>query len=197
MWILELLFCIVQIPVLNCVNALECILTYEYNVALAQVRTSSQCSSSRRTMTRTATWTSSPPPPCAFICTLDVWSAGVRLRYALLSSQDTCLHVAAPVRAQNLRALMYSIAPAERLQVKKIAGRIIPAIATTTAVIAGLVRPPLGTHEHSSILYSQLSRAYVSISYEPRLNSGALSSVRTHLDLLFDSLYVQVHVSVR
>jgi len=41
---------------------------------------------------------------------------------------------------QNLRASMYSIENSDRLKIKRIAGRIVPAIATTTAAIAGLVR---------------------------------------------------------
>jgi len=40
---------------------------------------------------------------------------------------------------QNLRASMYSIENSDRLKIKRIAGRIVPAIATTTAGIAGLV----------------------------------------------------------
>ena len=41
---------------------------------------------------------------------------------------------------QNLRAMMYSIEAVDRLKTKLIAGRIVPAIATTTAAVAGLVR---------------------------------------------------------
>lgn len=41
--------------------------------------------------------------------------------------------------ASCLRAMMYGIETVERLEVKRIAGRIIPAIATTTAAVAGLV----------------------------------------------------------
>ncbi len=41
--------------------------------------------------------------------------------------------------SQNLRAAMYSIDAAHRLKVKQLAGRIIPAIATTTAAVAGFV----------------------------------------------------------
>ena len=42
--------------------------------------------------------------------------------------------------SQNLRAAMYNMEPADRLKTKRIAGRIVPAIATTTAAVAGLVR---------------------------------------------------------
>ncbi len=41
--------------------------------------------------------------------------------------------------ASNLRACMYSIDNSDRLKVKKIAGKIVPAIATTTACIGGFV----------------------------------------------------------
>jgi len=47
-------------------------------------------------------------------------------------------HMSFVTTASNLRALVYGIPPADRLQTKKIAGRIIPAIATTTSVVAGL-----------------------------------------------------------
>lgn len=39
----------------------------------------------------------------------------------------------------NLRAKMYSIETADKMYVKKIAGKIVPAIATTTSCIAGFV----------------------------------------------------------
>lgn len=52
--------------------------------------------------------------------------------------QDWNGHIAFITSASNLRAANYGLARADRLQTKKIAGRIIPAIATTTAVVAGL-----------------------------------------------------------
>lgn len=45
--------------------------------------------------------------------------------------------------ASALRARMYSIEAADRLQTKRIAGKIIPAIATATAAVAGLVSSTL------------------------------------------------------
>ncbi|XP_061535073.1 ubiquitin-like modifier-activating enzyme 6 isoform X2 [Phycodurus eques] len=48
-------------------------------------------------------------------------------------------HVDFVASASALRAKMYSIEPADRLKTKRIAGKIIPAIATATAAVAGLV----------------------------------------------------------
>ncbi|KAL5969220.1 Ubiquitin-like modifier-activating enzyme 6 [Taenia solium] len=48
-------------------------------------------------------------------------------------------HIGFIAAATNLRAAMYGLPEAKRFEVKRIAGRIIPAIATTTAAVAGLV----------------------------------------------------------
>ncbi|XP_025206612.1 ubiquitin-like modifier-activating enzyme 1 [Melanaphis sacchari] len=52
---------------------------------------------------------------------------------------DDNLHIDFIVAASNLRATNYGIQPADRHRSKLIAGKIIPAIATTTSVVAGLV----------------------------------------------------------
>jgi len=52
---------------------------------------------------------------------------------------DTNWHVAWITAASNIRAMNYGIPPVSSLITKGIAGKIIPAIATTTSVVSGLI----------------------------------------------------------
>lgn len=70
-----------------------------------------------------------------------VGSQGVKtiLPLEFEKDDDHNLHIDFITAASNLRALNYNIPLANRLESKRIAGNIIPAIATTTSVVSGLI----------------------------------------------------------
>uniref|UniRef100_A0A8C9VAX4 E1 ubiquitin-activating enzyme n=1 Tax=Scleropages formosus TaxID=113540 RepID=A0A8C9VAX4_SCLFO len=74
------------------------------------------------------------------ICTQAITPDWLRMTPILFEKDDDSNgHMDFVASASALRARMYSIEAADRLKTKRIAGKIIPAIATATASVAGLV----------------------------------------------------------
>jgi hypothetical protein len=72
---------------------------------------------------------------------------------------DTNQHINFVTACANIRATNYHIDPEDRLATKGLAGRIIPAIATTTSVVSGL-----SSLELYKIVYGNLSQLSPSLS---------------------------------
>jgi len=88
-----------------------------------------------------------PPPDDETVCDEIIKAlpspsslAGYRMVPAEFEKDDdTNHHIDFIAACANLRARNYKIAEAETFKIKQIAGKIIPAIATTTAMVTGLV----------------------------------------------------------
>uniref|UniRef100_A0A5F8HKV4 E1 ubiquitin-activating enzyme n=1 Tax=Monodelphis domestica TaxID=13616 RepID=A0A5F8HKV4_MONDO len=97
----------------------------------------------------------------ALLSALERWP-GTSLEPQLFEKdEDGHFHMDFVVAASNLRAKNYGIPLADRRKSKKIAGRIIPAIASTTAVVAGLMglelyKAVMGHRRLSSYRHSSL-----------------------------------------
>ena len=91
------------------------------------------------------------------------WKNGRLFSATLLSFQkdDPAKgHVAFVTHASNLRALAHSIAPASELETRRVAGRIVPALITTTAFVSAcssielckiLKKAPLRAHRNAFV----------------------------------------------
>ncbi|MEQ2216136.1 hypothetical protein XENOCAPTIV_011238 [Xenoophorus captivus] len=81
---------------------------------------------------------------------------------------DSNGHIDFVTSASSIRARMYSIEPADRLKTKRIAGKIIPAIATATAAVAGL-----DAEAHQAISGPEICRPYRVICSRIRRRRGS------------------------
>ncbi|XP_047439241.1 ubiquitin-like modifier-activating enzyme 1 isoform X2 [Mugil cephalus] len=79
---------------------------------------------------------------------------------------DTNFHMDYIVAASNLRAENYEIPAADRHQSKRIAGRIMPAIATTTAAVAGLMCLELFKLVQGQEKISSYRTAYINLAVQ-------------------------------
>ncbi|MEQ2177951.1 hypothetical protein GOODEAATRI_009072 [Goodea atripinnis] len=98
-----------------------------------------------------------------------VTSEGLQMRPLQFEKDvDSNGHIDFVTSASSIRARMYSIEPADRLKTKRIAGKIIPAIATATAAVAGL-----DAEAHQAISGPEICRPYRVICSRIRRRRGS------------------------
>ena len=66
--------------------------------------------------------------------------------------------------AANLRAINYEIKPSDRQKTKMIAGKIIPAIATTTAMITGVVTTEIYKYVQGNTAIENMRNSFINLA---------------------------------
>lgn len=92
---------------------------------------------------------------------------------------DSNHHIDFITAASNLRAVSYQIAVADRHKTKGIAGRIIPAIATTTALVSGLVSLELYklVAKHSNV--EKYRNAFINLALSTMIFSDPIQATKS------------------
>ncbi|VBB18563.1 ubiquitin-activating enzyme E1 [Yasminevirus sp. GU-2018] len=113
---------------------------------------------------------------------------------------DSNHHIDFVTALSNLRSLNYHIEPKDRLATKGIAGKIIPAIATTTSIVSGLVALELYKTVYGQLIgktYNTLQRyRYGSFNLAVQLFgfSESYPAKLTNIDGEFYSIWTQINV---
>lgn len=76
---------------------------------------------------------------------------------------ETNYHIDFITCASNLRAITYKIEPVDKHKTKGIAGRIIPAIATTTSLVSGLVSMELYKILNGNTVISKYRSSFINL----------------------------------
>jgi len=82
----------------------------------------------------------------------------------LKKDDDSNSHVDFITATANLRARNYSIAETDKLKAKRVAGHIIPAIATSTAAVSGLVSIELIKVAAGNVKLESLKNAFLNLA---------------------------------
>jgi len=95
-----------------------------------------------------------------------------RLHPEAFEKDDVSLgHVALLSAMTNLRCRVYSLPELDALQVQKLAGNIIPALATTTALVGGLVTIEIIKIAQERVQYKQMRREETAVADESQEQS--------------------------
>jgi len=94
---------------------------------------------------------------------------------------DSNHHVDFITASSNLRAINYEIAPIDRMETKRIAGKIIPAIATTTATIAGLVSMELVKIAIGALPLGDFRNAFINLAVPLYAMSEPMEAPKTKI----------------
>lgn len=106
--------------------------------------------------------------------------------------KDDDLHIEFVTLASNFRAVNYSIETTDKFTTKKIAGKIIPAIATTTALVSGLVSMEIYKIMQEKTQIEDYRNYYVNLALpmltfsEPILNKEIWETKTFHNPLVSD-----------
>ena len=91
---------------------------------------------------------------------------------------DSNHHIDFITSTSNLRALNYKIDPVDRLKTKLIAGKIIPAISTTTSIVSGLVSVEIIKNIFGKVNIEDYKNSFINLAINFTLLSEPMPSLK-------------------